>query len=90
MPEEGVRWNIKVSRETDIRMRTFLGSQGMKKGDIPKFVEQAVRDHIFHGTIQDIKSRNAAIDPGELQDLIDNAVRDVRAEHSTRLKPRKA
>lgn len=30
--EEGVRWNIKVSKETDLTLRTFLGSQGMKKG----------------------------------------------------------
>ncbi len=31
--EEAVRWNIKVSKETDIALRTLLGSQGMKKGD---------------------------------------------------------
>lgn len=80
MQEEAVRWNIRVSKETDLTLRTFLGSQGMKKGDLSKFIEQAVRAHIFHRTVQDIKARNADADPDELQALIDNAVREVRAE----------
>ena len=41
--EETVRWNIKVSKETDLPLRTFWGSQGMKKGDLSKFIEEAVR-----------------------------------------------
>jgi hypothetical protein len=80
MQQEAVRWNIKVSKETDLTLRTFLGSQGMKKGDLSKFIEQAVRAHVFHRTVQDIKARNADTDPEELQALIDNAVREVRAE----------
>ncbi len=32
MEEEAVRWNSKVSKETDLSLRTFLGAQGMKKG----------------------------------------------------------
>ena len=47
MQKEGVRWNIKVSKETDLTLRMFLGSQGMKKGDLSKFIEQAVRAHVF-------------------------------------------
>jgi hypothetical protein len=76
--EDAVRWNIKVSKETDLALRTFLGAQGMKKGDISKFVEGAVREQVFHSTIQDIKTRNAATDPKELQSIIDDTVRDVR------------
>jgi hypothetical protein len=45
--EEAVRWNIKVSRQTDLTLRTFLGSHGMKKGDLSRFIEQAVRFHVF-------------------------------------------
>ena len=78
--EEAVRWNIKVSKETDLALRSFLGSQGTKKGDLSKFIEQAVRAHVFHRTVQDIKARNAETDPAELQALIDEAVREVRAE----------
>ena len=78
--EEAVRWNIKVSKETDLTLRTFLGSQGMKKGDLSKFIEEAVRWRVFHRTVQDIKTRNSDTNPNELQSLIDDAVREVRAE----------
>ncbi len=74
-----VRWNITVSKETDLKLRTFLGSQGMKKGDLSKFIEEAVRLQVFHRTVQDIKERNAGTDPDELQSLIDSAVREVRS-----------
>jgi len=80
MQEEAVRWNIKVSKQTDLTLRTYLGSQGMKKGDLSKFIEQSVRAHVFHRTVQDIKARNADTDPDEIQALVDDAVREVRAE----------
>jgi hypothetical protein len=80
MQQEVVRWNIKVSKETDLTLRTFLTSQGSEKGARSKFIEQAVRAHIFHRTVQDIKARNAGMEPEDLQTLIDNTVREVRAE----------
>ena len=89
MQEEAVRWNIKVSKETDLTLRTFLGSQGMKKGDLSKFIEQAVRAHVFHRTVEDIKARNASADPDEMQALIDDAVRKVRAERRAKREPAK-
>ena len=89
MQEEAVRWNIKVSKETDLTLRTFLGSHGMKKGDLSKFIEQAVRSHVFHRTVQDIKARNAGTDPDEMQALIDDAVREVRAERRAKREPAK-
>ena len=90
MQQEAVRWNIKVSKETDLTLRTFLGSHGMKKGDLSKFIEQAVRAHVFHRTVQDIKARNADTDPDELQALIDDAVREVRAERRAKGQASKA
>jgi hypothetical protein len=80
MEEEAVRWNIKVSKETDLTLRTYLGSRGMKKGDLSKFIEEAVRWRVFHRTVQAIKEQNADTDPAELQRLIDDVVREVRAE----------
>jgi len=78
--EEAVRWNIKVSKETDLTLRTFLGSKGAKKGDLSKFIEEAVCWRVFHRTVQEIRERNADADPDELQRLIDETVREVRAE----------
>ena len=80
MQEQAVRWNIKVLKETDLSLRTFLGAQGMKKGDLSKFIEDAVRWRVFHGTVQDIKSRNANTNPEELQGIVDQAVREVRTQ----------
>jgi Ribbon-helix-helix domain len=88
--EEDVRWNIKVSKETDLILRTYLGAQGAKKGDLSKFIEEAVRWHVFHRTVQDIRERNADTDPDELQRQIDEAVAEVRAEHGAKEKADKA
>lgn len=75
-----VRWSLKVSKETDLSLRSYLDAQGMKKGDFSKFVEEAVRWRIFDRTIQGIKTHNAGTDPDHLQDIIDEAVHEVRVE----------
>jgi hypothetical protein len=84
MEEEAVRWNIKVSKETDLTLRTFLGARGMKKGDLSKFIEDAVRWRVFQRTVEDIKARNAGADPDEIQRIVDEAVGEVRAERRAR------
>jgi hypothetical protein len=81
--EDAVRWNIKVSRDTDLALRTFLGARGMKKGDLSKFIEGAVRAEVFHRRIEDIKSRNAGTDPAKLQAEIDEAVQAVRKRRAS-------
>jgi hypothetical protein len=86
---EAVRWNIKVSKETDLTLRTFLGARGAKKGDLSKFIEEAVRWRVFHNTVQDIRRRNADMDPDELQSIIDETVSQVRAERYARRKVEK-
>jgi len=87
---EVVRWNIKVSKETDLALRTYLGARGMKKGDLSTFIEEAVRWRVFHRTIQDIRERSAGTGPDEIQRVVDEAVREVRAERRSRRKARKA
>ncbi|MGB9465644.1 MAG: ribbon-helix-helix domain-containing protein [Candidatus Acidiferrum sp.] len=88
--EEAVRWSIKVSRETDLTLRTYLGARGMKKGDLSKFIEEAVRWRILSRTVRDIKARNANANVNELQATIDAAVREVRAEQRPKKKRAKA
>jgi hypothetical protein len=79
MPKD-IRWNIKVSQETDLMLRTLLGSQGMKKGDLSKFIEDAVRWRIFNRTVQDIKANHTGADLNELQAIVDQSLAEVRAE----------
>jgi hypothetical protein len=38
------------SKEVDLALRAYLGTQGMKKGDLSKFVEDAVRARPPHKT----------------------------------------
>ena len=75
---DSVRWTIKVSQDTDLSLRTYLGAQGMKKGDISKFVEDAVRWRMLDRTVQGIKDRNQNIPAKDLEGLIDRAVSAVR------------
>jgi len=84
MEEQSVRWSIKVSKDTDLALRTFLDSHGMKKGDLSKFIEEAVRRRVLQCTVQDIRARNADTDPDEIQRIVDEAVSEVRAERRVR------
>ncbi len=88
--EEAIRWNIKVSKKTDLTLRTYLGAQGARKGDLSKFIEEAVRWRVFNLTVQDIRERNSGIDPDELQRIIDETVSEVRAERYAKAKAEKS
>lgn len=90
MREVTVRWTLEVSKDTDLSLRTFLGSQGMKKGDLSKFVEDAVNRRVLQCTLQDIWQRNADTDPDEIQRIVDDAVSEVRTERRSKGKPVKA
>ena len=72
------RWSLSVSQDTDASLREYLGAQGMKKGDLSRFVEEAVRWRMFDNTVQAIKQRNADQEPAALQALIDQALDAVR------------
>ncbi|MGA9980931.1 MAG: ribbon-helix-helix domain-containing protein [Candidatus Sulfotelmatobacter sp.] len=78
---ETTRLTITWSKEADHALRTFLGSQGMKKGDLSKFIEEAVRWRIFHQTVREARAAFADVSPAELQKMIDESVEDVRAQH---------
>lgn len=65
------RWNLKVSRETDVALRTLLAARGGKKGDLSRFVEEAVNREVLRETVRDIQARNADLDPAEITKLIE-------------------
>ena len=78
---ETARLTITWSKEADHALRTFLGSRGMKKGDLSKFIEEAVRWRIFHQTVRQARQAFADVSPDQLQKMIDEAVEDVRAQY---------
>jgi hypothetical protein len=68
-----------VSRDTDITVRSFLAQRGMKKGDLSKFIEEAVKWRVFDQTLAEARSKFADMPPEELEVLIDEAVAATRA-----------
>jgi len=65
------RWNLSVSEKTDRAVRTWLARTGGRKGDLSRFVDDAVRRRLFDLTVREIKDRNARYDQQEILDLID-------------------
>ncbi len=73
------RWTLSIPDETDRTVRTYLARNGLKKGDLSRFVDRAVRRQVFALVVQEIKERNADADPDELARLIEEAVERARA-----------
>lgn len=70
-----VRWNVAVSADTDQSLRMFLASQGGgKKGDLSRFIEQAVKAHILELTAEQVKADNVQISEEQLSASIDEAL----------------
>ena len=61
-------------------LRTHLAQKGLKKGDLSKFIEEAVRWRVFHQTVEDTKARNTNVPQEEIDAAIDEALTAVRAE----------
>lgn len=83
MGSEQARWSLKVSRDTDIALRTLLATRGGKKGDLSRFVEEAVNREVLRETIRDLHTQNADIDSAEIDNLIDTEMRATRADFWT-------
>ncbi len=81
-PSDQTRLTISWTKETDRELRSYLGSQGLKKGALSKFVEDAVRWRLFDQTVTAIKARNADTDPEALMEVISATVDDVRRERA--------
>lgn len=77
-----VRWNLTVPQKTDRAVRTYLAHTGGKKGDLSRFVDEAVRCQVLDLTIGRVKDRNAALDQQAIMDLIDQEVEAVRADRA--------
>lgn len=72
------RWTVKVSKDTDIAVRSLLAQRGLKKGDLSKFIEEAVRWRVFDQTLSETRAAFADLEPEALQDLIAEATEAVR------------
>ena len=74
------RWNLVIPERTDRAVRTYLARTGGKKGDLSRFVDEAVRRRVLDLTVREIKDRNARYDQQEILDLIDEEAAAARAD----------
>jgi hypothetical protein len=81
MPEtELTRLTIVWSKDTDLALRSYLGAQGLKKGALSKFVEEAVKWRLFDQTVVQVRAAFTGVPPRELDTMIDEAIASVRKE----------
>jgi hypothetical protein len=74
-----VRWNVAVSPDTDQSLRVFLASQGGgRKGDLSRFIEEAVRAHILELSAEQAKGANSGVSEIDLDKIAEEAVRWAR------------
>ncbi len=78
MGDELVRWTVVVDKDTDIDLRTYLAGQGMKKGDLSRFIEDAVRWRLFHATLAEVREGFKDLSSQEIEDMVDEALTAVR------------
>ena len=76
------RWYLSISEQTDRAVRTFLARTGGKKGDLSRFVDEAVRRRVLELTVRQIKDRNARQDQQAILDLVDEEVDADRASRA--------
>ncbi len=70
-----VRWNIAVSPDTDQSLRMYLAGQGGgRKGDLSRFIEEAVRAHILELSAEQAKAANLEVSENDLTSMIAEAV----------------
>jgi hypothetical protein len=69
------RWNLAVSSQTDQAVRLFLARQGRaRKGDLSRFIEEAVQAHILELTAREAKQANTDLDPQALEAMVQEAL----------------
>ena len=80
-PSPSTRWNLVISEQTNVAVRSFLAQRGFKKGDLSSFVEEAVRWRVFDQTLTQAREGFEVLPVEESQNLLDEALAQVRAEH---------
>ena len=73
-----IRWTVSVSKDTDIAVRSFLAQRGMKKGDLSKFIEDAVKWRVLDQTMAEARGKFSDLPPEALESMIDEAVTTTR------------
>ena len=73
MPQSPARWTVSVNPATDAALRAFIGVRDGRKGDLSKFIEEAVLWRMLDQAAQ--KARDGFTDLSEqrVQQLVEEA-----------------
>jgi len=74
------RWNLSIAKDTDLAVRTFLAQTGFKKGDLSRFVEDAVRWRVLDQTMLEARQGFADLSEREVETLAEEALASARAD----------
>lgn len=78
MTDNTTRWTVSVSKETDIAVRSFLALRGLKKGDLSKFIEEAVKWRVLDQTMAEARDKFADLPAEAVESVVDEAVTATR------------
>ena len=73
------RWNLSISEATDRIVRSHLARRGLKKGDLSKFVDTAVRAEVLRRTVKEVQAQNVDLTEEQAMELANEAVAWARA-----------
>jgi ribbon-helix-helix protein len=80
MSTSTTRWNLVVSSELDKSLRQFLAAEGRgKKGELSRFVEEAVSKHIFDTAHKAAREHNKDVTPEEIEAIVDESLAWARS-----------
>jgi hypothetical protein len=82
--ENPVRWSLKVSKETDESLRAHLGRAGGRKGDLSRFVQEAVQARLKAET----RSTGRRAPEARTRDGLAEALGEIRSRTATLSKSR--
>jgi hypothetical protein len=63
-----------IPEATDRALRQFLARRGLRKGDLSRFVDEAVHARLLDLTVQEVKERNATASQEQILCAIDEAL----------------
>jgi hypothetical protein len=79
------RWNLVVSKQTDKDLRQLLAAEGRgKKGELSRFVEEAVRKHIFDTALKAVHEHNANVPLEEIEAAVEESLAWARGRMERR------
>ena len=75
------RWNLVVSKSLDKSLRQFLAAEGRsKKGELSRFVEEAVNKHIFDTALSAVHEHNKDVPLEEIEAAVEESLGWARAQ----------